>query len=80
MTGARKAIGRVTGTDASRSIEKLIGIFNNQKGVSPAKCPPGEPGVFVKFDPNTPMEDQEDSTDSSDDPEASQKDQGAKQD
>ena len=77
MTGARRAIGSVTGTDASKSIEKLLGIFNKQKGVSPAKCPPGEPGVFVKFDPNTPM----DGTDSSDDSEAGlQKDQDAGQD
>ena len=64
VTGVRKAIGTVTGTDTSKSIERMLGINNRQRGVCPAKCPPGEPGIFLKFDPNSPVED----SDNSDDP------------
>ena len=52
----RKAIGTVTGTDSSISIERLLGIFNRQKGVSRIKCPPGDPCILVKFYPNNQVE------------------------
>ena len=55
-SGVRKAIGTVTGTDSSSSVEKLLGIFNKQKGVSKAKCPPGDTCVILSLDPNTPVE------------------------
>ena len=51
-TGARRAVGTVRGTNSSKSIEKLLGIDNKQKGVCKFKCPEGEPSISIRFDPN----------------------------
>ena len=56
-SGVRRAVGMVNGTESSKSIEKLLGVFNKQKGVSKLRCPPGDPSIVVKFDPNNKTDD-----------------------
>ena len=55
-TGVRRAVGMVNGTDSSKSIERLMGAFNKQRGVSKLKCPVGDESIVVKFDPNCKVE------------------------